>query len=805
MQDLIIDIAVGPSFDSKSWKNEQWYWSRLVQRCSTTFRTIETLAQFQAGTPEYRTKQKDQGGFVGAYMQGGRREKSAVMHKQLVALDADYLKTDLISRLKALPIASMYYTTHSHTPAAPRYRVLFPLDRPVNAEEYEPIARKLAQALDIENIDRTSYDLNRLMFWPTTSVDGFFESWHSGGFVVSADAILRSYVDWRDASSWPAAVGDKTARYTELQKLGDPALKPGVVGAWCSVHDVYSAINNVIPGVYISTDTPDRFTYTHSQTAKGLVVYNDYHAHSNHHSDPASGQTVNSFDLVRLHKFGEAEDNMDLPIYKRKSFLLMEEFARKDPSVREHLVAERVSAQQEFSSINYETGELQKPVQPVEAIEGGTKWYGSMEIDKQNKPLSSLKNMRLILENDPAVKGCFAFDSFANRLVLKKAPAWRGPAADTMFKDTDDSYLRDHFETTYGISGKEKIMDALSIAADKASFHPVRSYLEGLVWDKTPRIEYLFNAFLGAENSEYTRQVSRKWFTAAVARIYRPGVKFDNMIIFVGAEGIGKSTLVGKLGGEWFSDTSIDLRNKKESMEDLQGVWIMEWAELTSFRTASVEAVKSFVSKRSDRFRPAYGRRVEEYARQCIFMGSTNVMEFLNDPDGNRRFWPILTQAVPIIADVHTQLTEELRAQIWAEAVAMFKAGEPLNLSSDLIAVAKEIQQSHTESDPNIPVIDDYLDWDLPPDWYKMNKMERSIWISNRVPGYRGPGYFKRYKVCIAEIWVEALGREAKDMPYQKTRFIKTRLLNTGWKASNPTSFGPYPQQRGFMKEFVDL
>ena len=324
-------------------------------------------------------------------------------------------------------------------------------------------------------------------------------------------------------------------------------------------------------------------------------------------------------------------------------------------------------------------------------------------------------------------------------------------------------------------------------------------------WDGVNRIESLFNAFLGVEDSEYTRQVSRKWFTGAVARIFKPGIKFDNMLIFVGAEGIGKSTLINKLGGEWFSDTAIDLKNKVQSMEDLQGVWIMEWAELTSFRTASVEAVKSFVGKQIDRFRVAYGRRVESFARQCIFMGTTNVMDFLNDPDGSRRFWPLLTQVVPIAADVHEQFTEELRAQIWAEAVHLFKSGEKLNLSKELVAIAKAVQQAHTETDDRITLIKSFMDRRIPANWYQMEEAERFTWNLNYIEGEAGSGLILRPKICATEIWIEALGGTRLTMTKTNTRFIHNYLRNNHeWEAySTTTGFGPYGQQKGYSRKIV--
>jgi predicted P-loop ATPase len=337
----------------------------------------------------------------------------------------------------------------------------------------------------------------------------------------------------------------------------------------------------------------------------------------------------------------------------------------------------------------------------------------------------------------------------------------------------------------------------------------VRNYLKAQVWDGVPRIEQLFQYFLGAEDNIYTREVARKWFTAAVARVFQPGIKFDTMLVFVGKAGIGKSYLIDKLGGKWFSDTSVDLRNKKDSMEDVQGVWLMEWGELTSFRTASVEAVKAYVSKRKDRFRAAYARRVETHLRQCVFAGTTNRPEFLSDPDGNRKFWPILVDQVPRRNSVYTDVTEELRGQLWAEACYLYAQGEPLILSAEADKLAEQVQLRHTEIDDREDVIREYINKPVPMEWFKMSKGERAAFLgigdfgSMPQADLQAAGDLaRRDKVSIAEIWVEALGGDLKSMTKLNTRVVHDIMRNMpGWEiAKNPLQFGYFPRARGYVR-----
>lgn len=842
-------------------------WSDIVKMCSSVVRTEEPFATFMAADADFKASKKDVGGFVCAFLQNGSRSKNAVLHKQIAAFDCDYTQPGFIDRIKQLPCASVWYTTHSHSPGAPRYRILIPLDRPVLPIEYEPIARWLANWIGIDNVDRTSYDLNRLMFKPSVSADGVFEWGETHGAWASADGILSTYTNWQDASSWPIGANESVQINADIAQLGDPRLKKGIIGAFCKVFTVKDVIERFLHGFYDPSDNPDRYTYRYGSTAKGLIVYTteDWeHSWSHHGTDPTAGSACNAFDLVWTHLFGASQENPMQKMGDRPSFKACSEWMRSLPEIRQALLSERyVSAQEEFTSFQAEpTGVIgapavsqpqavlaapayNAPLSPVqsavlqtavaavdpynvvtsgEPLAGGglgvapiepymqdkyneTNWLGGLTLDKQGKIDGTIDNIVHVLSYDPKLKGVFALDDFSKRGVILKTPVWWREGRTPIHNDTDDFYLEQYLEFTYGISSPTKVLKALAIAADKAAFHPVRNYLNSLSWDGTPRIETLFNLFLGAEDSEYTRQISRKWFTAAVSRVFKPGCKFDNMIIFVGTEGKGKSTLVDKLGSPWFSDTPVDLRNKKESMEELQGVWIMEWGELTSFRTASVEQVKNFVGKRIDRFRAPYGRRVDDYPRQCIFMGSTNLMEFLNDPDGNRRFWPVLIEAVPIRFSVHDDFTPEIKNQIWAEAMVMFRAGEPLTLSKEMELYAKSIQKMHTESDDRLGLIDDYLNRMLPANWYQMDEGARLTWLINYVPGKPMPGDRPREKVCAAEIWIEVFGGSKQTMTKLNTRFIHNylRSLKTWVPVKNTANFGYIGEQRGYFNPNIGI
>lgn len=821
MINIKLDLAVGTSIEDKNWTNQSPTWGQILQQCSKPKITSETFADFLAGDSEFKTRAKDVGGFVTGVLAGGRRTRDAVISKQIVNLDADYTKPDFLTRVKASKFAYCYYSTHSHTKENPRYRVLVPLSRPVTALEYEPVARVVAWSVDIDNIDYISYNLNRLMFWPSVSSDmsDTFEFGCSEPDAPFADveSIIKMYGgDHLNWEKWPRSASEPSQRRAENRELGDPREKPGVVGAFCTVYGIHRCIDTFLSDIYLQAEyDTDRYQYVPGSGGFGFSVLpneqgDDIRGYSFHSTDPASQTAVNSFDLYRLNKIlttdeqRRAEDLIP-DMTARPSYKKMCEFALSIPEVNAVFEDRRAkSAEEEFGIHVPESTGITQSVSEVVVNE---RWREELTKDKKTgKYFSNQVNTLLVLNNDPAIAGCFARDEFTKKLVITKTPPWWKPGRSLLYSDSDDSRLRVYFATRYGITGRELLQDGLNEIAENASFHPVRNYLNSLSWDGVPRLEMLFHVFMGAEDSAYMRQISRKWFTAAVKRIFEPGTKFDNMIVFVGREGIGKSTLVKKLGGDWFSTFSIDLNHIKDAIEKLQGKWILEWAELASFKKSSAEAIKEFVSNDVDYFRPAYGRHTEEYRRQCIFMGSTNNTDFLNDPTGNRRFWPVRAEAVPVKLDVHKDLTEELRGQIWAEAVNFYRSGEPVNLSPEMEAEARKVQNDHTVHNPVHSLINSYLDWQLPKDWYKRRSAERITWVLNvdhetvKIPSENTQ---LRQKVCLMEIWVEVLNRNINDYNFSTARTIKDCLeQNQNWlPAGSPREFGgDYQSQRCFYR-----
>jgi putative DNA primase/helicase len=242
---------------------------------------------------------------------------------------------------------------------------------------------------------------------------------------------------------------------------------------------------------------------------------------------------------------------------------------------------------------------------------------------------------------------------------------------------------------------EQKINLAVQQIASENMFHPVREYLNSLKWDNKPRVAgFLKNYFHAVGPNIYLRAVSKKFLCAMVARIYQPGIKFDNVLILEGKQGVGKSTASRILGGEWFTDTGILNIGDKDSYLGLQGKWLIELGELSSIRKADLEKLKAYIAGQSDDIRPPYARRSENFLRQSVFIGTTNADNYLNDPTGNRRFWPVK------ISKCENELLKKDRDQLFAEAIHLLKKGEKLYLNEEENTLAEIEQKKRMVHEP---------------------------------------------------------------------------------------------------------
>lgn len=781
-------IATCKNRTQKTYLNREATWEQLLAKLEHTTRTQETLEEYKKKTKDQQADIKDVGGFVAGELRNGRRLNQNVVCRSMVTLDADFAKPDFVDMIDLLyPNRCCIYSTHKHSQKTPKYRWIIPLDREVTPEEYEAIARRTAELIGLDDFDDTTYQPSRMMFWPSTSADGEYVFFKKEGPLLSADEVLATYRDWKDISTWPRSSRETDIRTHLGKKQEDPLAKPGWIGAFCRTYTIQEAIAKFIPEEYIPTASDNRWTYAKGSTAGGLVIYDDKFAYSNHSTDPASQQLCNAFDLVRVHLFTGDPDS-------QKKML---DFASQDPATKEQLAKEKAQEAKEAWSDEINDFNAKNSQQEAKTdTQDDNDWMETLEMDKKGNLMATTDNIVQIMTHDKRLKDSVGgTDLFQQKPVKTGSLPWWSYNDNNTWDDTDDAGLRYYLEKVYKIVAKGKVDDATAFVHEKNSFHPVRDYLNTLTWDGQERLDTLFIDYLGAEDSPYTRAVARKTFTAAVARVFQPGCKFDCMPVLIGKQGIGKSHMLSIMGGEWFSD-SITSINGKEGYEALHGSWIVEWAELSAARKADIESMKQFISKRDDRYRKAYARRVTDNPRQCVFAGTTNDDEFLRDYTGNRRFWPIQTNAAMATKSVFDDLPKE-RDQIWAEAVVLFKNHEPLYLDAALQATAQEVQEEHTYRSVREDIVREYLDRKIPENWKDMSQFERKVWLDDA----DNEGIETRECISLLEIWVEALGGERLNFSNQDQRELKAIMDHIGWPK------GKAPRQRGreFGKQRVYL
>lgn len=787
-----VTIAVGPSRKSVQWQNREMLWSDLVKRLAIPERTQESQSEYEHMKKQRRDEIKDVGGFVGGTLKGGRRKAEAINQRRLLTLDLDTVKpTDdpWLTVSMIICCAAVMYSTHSHTPEKPRLRIVIPLSRPVSPDEYAALARKIAADIGIDMCDDTTYEPHRLMYWPALPYDAEYRYEVNDEPWLDVDEQLRRYTDWRDPTEWPVSSRRVEAMKRIAQKQGDPTAKDGIVGAFCRCYSVEDAIEEFLPEVYEKVGD-GRYTYLGGSTTGGLVIYEGgLFTYSHHGTDPTSGRLCNAFDLVRIHLYGDQDSDTPsgTPSHKLPSYAAMREMAIELPEVQKDLAETRYKAVLKDLEIDEDDEEAD--------------WLRLLTVSDKGRIEATIENVRIILRNDPELKGQYFYDEFKERMTVCGDLPWQ-KLADRIsdgWKDADDAGLRAYVEKRYHIDSTNKVNDAVMLAMLECSRHPIREYLLSLVWDGVKRVDTLFVDYLGAEDTEYTRTVTRKALLGAVARIMSPGCKHDHMLVLVGPQGSRKSTTLAKLGKNWFSD-SLYTVNGKEAYEQLQGFWIIEMGEMAATRKAELEQIKQFISKQSDSYRAAYARRTQEHPRQCAFFGTTNDDEFLRDPTGGRRFWPVTVTDKG--RETGDYLTDDVIDQVWAEVMVRYNAGEVWYLDEKIEAIARKVQMEHTELNGKQGMIETFVEALLPKDWDSWDlDHRRNFWADGFEDEAKGT--VKRQKICAIEVWQELFNGDLKAYTPLQAREINAMLRRlSGWKTSSSINCGkPYGRQRGFVRD----
>ena len=382
-------------------------------------------------------------------------------------------------------------------------------------------------------------------------------------------------------------------------------------------------------------------------------------------------------------------------------------------------------------------------------------------------------NFEIVMDKDSRFAGKIRLNEFAQQPYLYGSVPWENENNCRAWSSHDDSALFSLIQADYGLKSRQDFADALKNVSMRNKFHPVRELLDSLTWDGKEHIRSLLPEYLGAEDSDYTYQVMRLWMLGAVSRVYKPGSKFDYTIILQGSQGIGKSTFLKlmALDDSWFND-SLDSLDSDKAVQSLTGSWIIELAELKSLaRTAGgVESVKRFLTATQDKYRIPYERRADTFYRQCVFAGTTNKDDFLQDETGNRRFLIVQTGVKKPSKSLFVPEIMDTIKLAWAEAVHIWKNEKPqLILPEAYMQEAKELQEANMADDGKRGIIQEYLE--------------------------------DKTQVCAREIWEKALGENVSPRKYQITEINDIIAKVPGWKKlKSPRNFEGYGKQRGFQK-----
>ena len=743
----------------------------------TTIRTTESVEEYQKMKRADREAAKDKGGFVGGQLSGGRRKRECVASRSMLTMDADAATPDFIESYAMLsPYASYLYTTHGHTPEAPRVRVIVPFTRDVSSDEYQAIARYFAAEWGIDQFDECSYRPHQLMYWPTTPSNGEYVYKEVEGEWLDPDQFLADR-PWKDCSLLPTSSRESEVRNTEGKKAEDPLGKSGVVGAFCRAFGIGRVMSEMLSDVYEEAAIPGRYQFKEADSSSGVIVYDDKFAYSFHASDPACGRLLNSFDLVRIHRYSDDDDKVS---YKK-----MAEYAMTLDEVKLEIRKE-------------------KEAELSEDFEEGEDWHARLKYQPRSSVLeNSVNNLLLILQNDPDYAG-FAFNQMAGRVEVVGRVPWDRPNSNSFWRDADTAQLKASLDRRYLAFSTRNHDVAFAKVADDRSFHPIRDYLQSLpAWDGVKRVETILINCLEAEDTEYVRVVTRKTFAAAVARIMRPGIKFDSVLVLDGVQGIGKSSLFKDLiGDEYYCETlTLKDMNEKAGAEKLQGYWIVEVAELAGMKKADIESVKAFLTATDDKYRPSYGRVVESHPRQCIIIASVNGERgYLRDITGNRRYWVVKVKQTE--QRKRWNFTQDDKDQIWAEAKWLYEQGEKLYLEGDMIAQAEGAQMQAMEEDERKGLVEEYLNSLLPVNWDRMDLYERRNWLSERDGPTAVQGTVERTDVSNVEIWAECFGRNISDLKPSDSYTIAALMTQIpGWERTTKSRKLPiYGKQRLYLR-----
>lgn len=799
-------------------------------------RTRETYNEYISADKATQLTIKDIGGFIGGETEGNRRVNGIKIKRKLLTLDIDTKRSGVFEYIERnVYFACIVHSTHRHSPEENRFRIIAPLSREINEDEYEALGRRVAY--HIENaehetfeglFDETTFQANRLMFFPSVSADGEYicELLNYNIFgedqkIIDVDKVLDEYLDSKDIYEWfkPDKVDAERIGHNVSTKR--PLKAKGLVGAFNRTYTISQAIEKFLPDVY-QKERNGRYTYLAGDSHGGGIVLNDDTIFYSHHgTDPANTYYRSAFDLVRIHKFGHMDKSFtpeklienDI-LEKTESFMKMIEFCRTLPDVLEHSesnisLVQKIEKQEEHIAEVYENADDTKKKKTDKS------WVVQLDGVKSN-----LAKLEIIFLNDPEIGNLFYYDTFRDNICFRRKPYWHTEFIEgAALTDKDMAHIRVYLDKVYNIKGEKNIDDAVIVDADRIQKNKVLDFFDSLKWDGRERLSTFFNEFFKVPINPFTKSAFKHWLVGAVSRIYKAGSPMDMLLVIKGKQGIGKSLFFKRLAtldfnkpaDHLYSDTKIDFDRSKDSYEQLEGIWIYEWKELAGMNMSEQESIKAFVDKTEDKFRRSYGRRNVEIKRRVAFGGTTNEKTPLRDRTGNRRFL-VLESPLKLhecyIKD-KTKFSQAYRDQLLAEAIHLYKNGfEWLEWSDEELQWWERSNEDNLAENDLIGTIGSYLTMKRPASWYSMSMSEMMDYMDT-YDFERGKSEHNIYrdlfieepkKVCIQEIWKIALRQRDITINRYHRELILQAVEKLKWKIEKRQQrFGVFGHQQAIL------
>lgn len=751
---------------TKKWKHEALRFRDIQKYLLKDRRIKHSFDEYHGLSKDDKAKVKNGNpAFLGGFFEG-RRTSVTMQTRSIIALDIDKkFPSDFSEYMEDhSPYPYHIYESISSTPKHKKYRVLFFLSEDIEADYYEPIARRIAAQLKIIDwVDHTCYRKTQLMYAPIFCADIVDPLNTFIGDVkapnVNTQKILTTFNNIMDLTEWDTAKDEGALREQNRMTLSDPREKKGVIGAFCSfVGDIHTAIE--MYGLPYKRESGDRYSFVGGSSSNGFVVYDQGQwGYSNHESDPAAegGHDLNAFDLVRVHKYGTRDkaDGYKDPT-RAPSYKAMVENLMNDHDFIEVLNEQRATdivdryfnVDSEFADVFKETDaeEVKAPTDQTRRskrriVINGRSYKKDPSKDKNlgkkirdfekrlikggenGIPISNKTNTYHAVREHPLLKDRILFDNFTRRNVFVGVKPWRSTEGDT-WNENDDFMLATFLEAHDLKLPVQTVTQAANQVAqeDGHQFNSLANFFKFNLpeWDGVKRVDTLFHDAFNAEDNEVNAMIARKTLLGGLERALSDGPSEIKAVpVLQGPQSIAKSSFwrLLAINREWFNDSKIDI-GSKDGLSILGGSFIIEFGEFASIKRADRDEVKQFLSSSLDKYRPAFGKTERTFVRHNIFVGTVNDEEFLNDPTGNTRY-----KVVHCPGDgtggkrVFDLMTKYYVLQLWAEAMTYREAGETHIYLAEDDKLTEEIARRHTKSGTFDELIHAYVTAKKPEDW----------------------------------------------------------------------------------------